>query len=222
VADAQELPFDADAFDVVIANHMLYHVPAPETAVAELARVLCPDGVLMASTSGPHHLAELWEIRAEVFGGPPESVNPEVFGSITGGPILRRSFARVEWRAYGDTLLCTSADDVVAFLSSAPPGQDATPDQRTELERAVEGRFETDGGVLAVTQETGFSWPPSGGASPPFGRRRNGPDPRPVLRGRSPGRRRPSPGRGPGSGSAPVRPIRRGACPGRPRGGSGR
>ena len=25
-ADAQELPFDDDSFDVVVANHMLYHV----------------------------------------------------------------------------------------------------------------------------------------------------------------------------------------------------
>ena len=26
-ADAQELPFDDESFDVVVANHMLYHVP---------------------------------------------------------------------------------------------------------------------------------------------------------------------------------------------------
>ena len=46
--DAQELPFDDGAFDVVVANHMLYHVPDPTRAAAEFARVLDaqrrPDG----------------------------------------------------------------------------------------------------------------------------------------------------------------------------------
>jgi SAM-dependent methyltransferase len=155
VADAQDLPFDSDSFDVVIANHMLYHVPDPDRAVAEFARVLCPSGVLMAATSGARHLGELWEIRSEVFGGPPKSVNPEVFGAITGAPILGRNFGRVEWRDYADILLCTSADDVVAFLTSAPPGLDATPDQLEDLRRAVERRFDAGGGVFAVTKETG-------------------------------------------------------------------
>jgi SAM-dependent methyltransferase len=156
VADAQELPFEARSFDVVVANHMLYHVPSPEKAVAEMARVLRPGGVLMAATSGTRHLRQLWEIRAEVFGGPPTSVNPDVFGAVTGGPILARHFGRVEWRDYPDTLFCTSADDVVAFLTSAPPGQDATADQQEDLRRAVEGRFEAGGGMLAVSKEAGL------------------------------------------------------------------
>jgi SAM-dependent methyltransferase len=155
VADARELPFDDEAFDVVIANHMLYHVPAPETAVAELARVLRPDGVLMAATSGPRHLRELWEIRAEVFGGPPRSLNTEVFGSVTGASILRAFFSNVEWREYADTLRCTSVDDVVAFLTSSPPGEDASPDQLMVLRRAVENRFDAGRGVLTVAKETG-------------------------------------------------------------------
>ena len=44
-ADAQDLPFEAAAFDTVIANHMLYHVP-DRRALAEIRRVLKPGGVL--------------------------------------------------------------------------------------------------------------------------------------------------------------------------------
>ena len=44
--DAQELPFADEAFDVVVANHMLYHVPDPARAAAEFARVLTSDGAL--------------------------------------------------------------------------------------------------------------------------------------------------------------------------------
>jgi SAM-dependent methyltransferase len=155
VVDAQNLPFGREAFDVVVANHMLYHLPHPETAVAEFAKVLRPDGVLMAATSGPHHLRELWQVRAEVFGGPPKGENPEVFGSVTGAAILGQSFRSVEWREYADTLHCTSPEDVVAFLTSAPPGEDASPDQLMNLRRAVESRFEAGEGTFVVSKETG-------------------------------------------------------------------
>ena len=84
-------PFDDGAFDVVIANHMLYHVPAPQRAVAEFARVLRPDGLLMAATNGPRHLRQLWEVRALVFGGPPTSAHPEISVAVTGAAILRRA-----------------------------------------------------------------------------------------------------------------------------------
>jgi SAM-dependent methyltransferase len=155
VVDAQELPFDEATFDVVIANHMLYHVPNPVRAVAELARVLRPDGSLMAATVGPRHLRELWEIRSEVFGGPPMSRNPASFGSVTGEPILRTCFASVEWREYADTLRCTDPDEVVAFLTSAPPGEDASVDQLRDLQRAVERRFREGKGVFEISKETG-------------------------------------------------------------------
>ena len=154
-ADAQKLPLDDDSFDVVIANHMLYHVPDPAMAVAELARVLRADGVLLAASNGPRDLRELWEIRSEVFGGPPKSVNPEVFGSITGVPILHQSFGSVVWREYANTLRCTVPDDVIAFLTSAPPGEEASADQLRDLRRAVEDRFRRDRGVLTISKETG-------------------------------------------------------------------
>ena len=50
--DAMALPFDDESFDIALAMHMLYHVPSPATAVAELARVLRPDGVAVVTTLG--------------------------------------------------------------------------------------------------------------------------------------------------------------------------
>ena len=44
-ADAQSLPFPDGRFDLVMANHMLYHVPDRGRALAELARVLAPGGL---------------------------------------------------------------------------------------------------------------------------------------------------------------------------------
>jgi ubiquinone/menaquinone biosynthesis C-methylase UbiE len=43
-ADAANLPFPPDRFDLVCAFGMLHHVPQYERAIAECARVLCPGG----------------------------------------------------------------------------------------------------------------------------------------------------------------------------------
>lgn len=153
--DAQALPFVPASFDITIANHMLYHVPDPARAVGELARVLRADGVLVAATCGARHLRELWEIQAEVFGTAPSSETIEVFGAVTGVPILEAHFADVEWREYEDELRCTDPADVVAFMTSTPPGEDASPDDLERLRRAVERRFAVGDGVMTVSKEAG-------------------------------------------------------------------
>jgi ubiquinone/menaquinone biosynthesis C-methylase UbiE len=51
-ADAAALPFADNSFETVIAMHMLYHVPEPATAIAEMHRVLKPGGSLAVTTNG--------------------------------------------------------------------------------------------------------------------------------------------------------------------------
>jgi SAM-dependent methyltransferase len=157
-ADAQDLPFAADSFDVVVANHMLYHLPEPSRGVAELARVLRPDGVGLIATNGRGHLCDLWDIRAEVFPvmstGWDETV--DVFGIEVAGPLLRGRFAEVELRRFPDVLRCTVPSDVLAFIMSTPPAEDATEDDLAALHAAVESRFEQGNGVFEVTKDVGL------------------------------------------------------------------
>lgn len=53
-ADIAALPFSDDAFDLVVSFETIEHVPDPEAALAELARVLAPAGLLMISTPNTH------------------------------------------------------------------------------------------------------------------------------------------------------------------------
>jgi SAM-dependent methyltransferase len=50
VADIASLPFGDGAFDLVVSFETIEHVPNPEAALAELARVLDPAGLLVIST----------------------------------------------------------------------------------------------------------------------------------------------------------------------------
>ena len=58
-ADVTSLPLRTDAFDVVLAPHMLYHVPDRAAAASELRRVLHPGGCCIVVTNGVEHLAPL-------------------------------------------------------------------------------------------------------------------------------------------------------------------
>jgi SAM-dependent methyltransferase len=65
-ADLRKLPFEDDSFDVVISFETIEHVEEPEKALAELDRVLGPEGVLVISSPNPdayvggneHHVHE--------------------------------------------------------------------------------------------------------------------------------------------------------------------
>ncbi len=80
-AEVEALPLSDASFDLVVANHMLYHAADPRAALGELVRVLRCEGVLVASTNGTRHLAELYEIDTAVFGSSSRHNNhAEVFG----------------------------------------------------------------------------------------------------------------------------------------------
>lgn len=155
VADVQELPFTSEQFDVVVANHMLYHVPEPRLAVREMARVLRPEGVVLCATNGPNHLRELWDISAEVFGGTSERWFSDLFGIENGDVLLREQFADVVWHPYEDRLFCLDTDDVLTFLRSYPPAETATDEQVAHLAEVVLRRFAEGDGVFEVGKETG-------------------------------------------------------------------
>ena len=58
VIDIQQISFEDEYFDVVIANYMLYHVPDIDKAVAEVSRVLKKGGHFYAGTTGGNGIME--------------------------------------------------------------------------------------------------------------------------------------------------------------------
>ncbi len=48
----QDIPFDDESFDIIIANYVLFFVPDIDKAIGEAARVLKDDGIFYAGTAG--------------------------------------------------------------------------------------------------------------------------------------------------------------------------
>jgi SAM-dependent methyltransferase len=155
VADVQDLPFRDAAFDVVVANYVLHHVPDAPRAVAEMARVLRPEGTLVVACVGDGHLTELHQIRREVFGDVAAEAFRSSFGATSGAQVLPGWFGEVRWQPYRDDLDCRDPDDVLDYLSSTPPVEGASDADRGRVVAMVQQRFAAGGGRLRVSKDTG-------------------------------------------------------------------
>lgn len=164
-ADVQALPFEDDAFDLALANHMLYHVPDLPRALRELRRVLRPGGTLVAATNGPRHMAELMELvdRHVPLGSASHfryEAAEESFRLDNGAELLRPHFEHVELREARNDLLVTDADAAAAYVASltggsAPPQAEDARAALAELRDEVAERILRDG-ALRITRDTGL------------------------------------------------------------------
>jgi ubiquinone/menaquinone biosynthesis C-methylase UbiE len=123
--DAQTIPFAEHTFDVVIANHMLYHVPDREKAFTEIRRVLKPGGTFYTATNGLQNMKGLKEysnrlVHQPVFEGVEDqlSIWTKRFALENGAAQLRPFFSQVELQRYADGLKITQAKPLVDYLLS--------------------------------------------------------------------------------------------------------
>lgn len=169
--DADAIPYDADTFDGVIANYMLYHVPDERRTIAEVRRVLKPHGSLHAATNGERHMVELDEaieavLPAEMAAAWRSRYTQKLrFRLETGTDLLHTAFGEV-WRIdFGDALHVTEAQPVVDYVLSMR-GVSAAAAVSPELveafhrlieafHRLIEARIQADG-VFRITKSTGL------------------------------------------------------------------
>jgi ubiquinone/menaquinone biosynthesis C-methylase UbiE len=154
--DVQELPFADAAFDAVIANFMLYHVPDRPRAYAEMQRVLRPGGQLYAATTGKRHLQELDELlqrfdpRLQRWSG---SVNP--FKLEDREQELRRYFDDVRCLRYDDSLKVTEVEPLVSYVRSMDSSELLVGETLIAFEQYIADAI-AQTGVLAITKDFGL------------------------------------------------------------------
>lgn len=96
--DAEELGFEADAFDVALCALGLMYAPDPEKAVAEMHRVLKPGGRAVCAVWGERRKCGWAEIFPIVDGRVQSEVCPMFFRMGT-GQALRQAMAAAGFRA---------------------------------------------------------------------------------------------------------------------------
>lgn len=119
-----QLPFPNDSCDVILANHMLYHVPDIPAAIAEIKRVLRPDGYLIAATNAKDSMMTMVkeiETAYEALGEPiqipptPPRIN---FSLENGGKNIEPEFLDIQIHRFESFLVFPEAAPVVAYINS--------------------------------------------------------------------------------------------------------
>ncbi len=126
LADAARLPYSDDSFDIVMANHVLYHLADIEAGLLEIKRVLKPDGRLLAATDSLQSLPELQVLMRRAIVLLSENgaqVNPpalpgEAFALENGTRILARHFYAVVRHDLPCQLIFDDVDPALEFLES--------------------------------------------------------------------------------------------------------
>jgi ubiquinone/menaquinone biosynthesis C-methylase UbiE len=119
VGDAQALAFPDGAFDTVVCTLSLCGIPDPERAVAEMKRVLRPDGrlLLLDHVAGAH-----WDVRAL------QRLLETVTVRVGGEHLLRRPLVQVQAAGFQIERRERYKRGVVERLvARRPPADQATP-----------------------------------------------------------------------------------------------
>jgi len=150
--DTQAIPYADETFEIVIANHMLYHVPDRPRALAEIRRVLKPGGLLVAATNGKNHLKEMtaWFKRLGF-----EKDFSASFTLKNGLHQIKPFFSRVETRRYLDNLHIREVQPLLDYLRSSIPIQEVPPDAFDELRHELEHELEQQGEIF-VSKDSGL------------------------------------------------------------------
>lgn len=149
VQDAQALAFAASSFDLITANHMLYHVPNIGLALTEIHRLLKPGGRLMAATNGRGHMQDLDQLLHAF-----SSESPELhafhsrFTLENGTEVVAAVFGNCSLRPYYSDLWITEAQALTDYVLSLdgiqtnPLGRDPQ-----ELTSYFQKLIDSDGGI---------------------------------------------------------------------------
>ena len=152
VEDIQNLSFEDDCFDVVIANSMLYHVPDLDRGLQEVRRVLKAGGVFCCATLGEHNFTDT---LAEWFRLDGESFHPNHnFTMQNGGEKLGKYFSDITPLFYEDSLRITDIDDLMDYLCSLASFK-AIMDLPVRKMRHILEQHVTDG-IIELPKEYGM------------------------------------------------------------------
>lgn len=140
VADVVSLPFADSQFDVVVANHMLYHVEERRAALAEIFRVLAPGGIMLAATNGKRHLHQI----RELVGGGGYQWAGDGFDLDNGPGQIRPWFRDIRVVRHSNRLLVKDPELLIDYVTSMP-GLDLHAEFLEELRQRIGAAIQQQG-----------------------------------------------------------------------------
>ena len=150
VEDGECLPFAQAAFDLAVANHVLFYVKDRKKALEEIRRVLKPGGWFFCSTYGKDHMKEITSLVREF--DPRITLSDvalyELFGLENGREQLLQVFSQAEPVLYEDYLLVDEAEPLFDYILSCHGNQSEILSKRQlEFKAFLQKKIREQGGI---------------------------------------------------------------------------
>lgn len=159
IIDIQDIPYEDESFDIIIARHMLYHVPDIDKALSEVKRVLKPNGKFYVSINGKEHMQELIELvkKYDKYIDFNPSKFADKFGIENGNEMLKQCFNNVSAEDFDGQIVVHKAEPVVSYVTSIISARECLSNEQ-ELEsfyKYIEKEIDKKG-TFSITTKVGM------------------------------------------------------------------
>ncbi|MEG2246204.1 MAG: MerR family transcriptional regulator [Romboutsia sp.] len=151
IADPNDIPFENDSFDVIIANHILFYMKDLDTVLSEINRVLKRGGHFYCSTTDSLHMKELEELMLGFNNNIKisEEKLSSKFGLENGEKILKRYFSNIQQYLYEDQLIVNDTKGILEYIYSIPGNiLEVIETKKREFEHYIDKAIKQNGEIL--------------------------------------------------------------------------
>lgn len=122
--DHSYIPLPDASIDYALAMHIFARLDDISASLAEIRRVLRPDGQLLVSTNSVSHLHELSSLFSQSvkrFSGVSFQYPVSMFSGENGANFLEYHFANIQRHDFSHTIVCQSAQPLISFIEEQRP-----------------------------------------------------------------------------------------------------
>ncbi|WP_051542208.1 class I SAM-dependent methyltransferase [Clostridium lundense] len=157
--DAQDIPYENEYFDIIIARHMLYLVPEIEKALSEIKRVLVNGGIFYVTTNSHDSMSEL-NTLVEKFDSNMGLHNNGMchrFNMEGGYLLLKKYFSQVKMDVLQGNIVVDYAEPIVTYKASTIKGTSVLiGNKRQQFTEYLEDYIKKNGSISITTKSCIF------------------------------------------------------------------
>jgi ubiquinone/menaquinone biosynthesis C-methylase UbiE len=157
--NVENIPYEDESFDIVIARHMIYFAPDIEKAISEIKRVLVKGGILYLTANSCEAMMELNEI-VEKFDsslGIDNNGYSARFELENGNDILKKYFSKVDVEILEGKIIVNDPEPVVSYKASTIQGSSIlVGEKKKEFTKYLENYIRKNGDISITTRTCMF------------------------------------------------------------------